>query len=158
MSKSPKCWYPRKVLSQGILKWNIKALALTVKNLLARLKFQTDFQNDGQDNKNIISEWWTDLHRWFCLPFIPQIHWAVSWRPSKHTPVSIRPQTVVCRVILLLPATHAVMVTQKHMTVRSDTTMDFIVTFHYPTQVSPCSTILAYQVFVRRSHCRRYAS
>ena len=67
-------------------------------------------------------------------------------------------QTVFTRVILLLPATHAVMITQKHMTVRSDTTMDFIVTFHYPTQVSPCSTILAYQVFVRRSHCRRYAS
>ena len=30
----------RKVLSQGILMWNIKALALTVQKLLARLKFQ----------------------------------------------------------------------------------------------------------------------
>ena len=36
----------RKVLSQGILKWNIKALALTVQKLLARLKFQRGGQND----------------------------------------------------------------------------------------------------------------
>ena len=50
-------------------------------------------------------------------------------------------QTVFTRDILLLPATHAVMVTQKHRAVRPDTTRDFIVTYHYPTQVSPCSTI-----------------
>ena len=36
----------RKILSQGILMLNIKALALTVKKLLARLKFQRGGQND----------------------------------------------------------------------------------------------------------------
>ena len=36
-----------KVLSQGILKRNIKALALTVQKLLARLKFQRGGQNEG---------------------------------------------------------------------------------------------------------------
>ena len=35
-----------KVLSQGIFMWNMKALALTVQNLLARLKFQRGGHND----------------------------------------------------------------------------------------------------------------
>ena len=38
----------KKVLSQWILMWNIKALALTVQKLLAKLKFQrwrTEWQN-----------------------------------------------------------------------------------------------------------------
>ena len=35
-----------KVLSQEIFMWNIKALALTVQKLLARLKFQRGGQND----------------------------------------------------------------------------------------------------------------
>ena len=45
----------RKVLSQGIIMWNIKALALTVQKFLARLKFQRGGQNDRQDNINIKS-------------------------------------------------------------------------------------------------------
>ena len=43
-----------KVLPQGILMWNIKALALTVQKLLARLKFQREGQNDR------ITEWQTE--------------------------------------------------------------------------------------------------
>ena len=35
-----------KVLSQGILTWNIKVVALTVQKLLARLKFHRGGQND----------------------------------------------------------------------------------------------------------------
>ena len=42
-----------KILSQGILLGNIKALALTVQTLLARLKFQRGGQNDR------IIEWQT---------------------------------------------------------------------------------------------------
>ena len=50
-----------KVLSQGIFMCNIKALALTVQKLLARLKFQrggqnyriTELQNDRQDKNNM---------------------------------------------------------------------------------------------------------
>ena len=46
-----------RVLSQGLLNdmWNIKALALIVQKLLARLKFQRGGQNDRQDNINIKS-------------------------------------------------------------------------------------------------------
>ena len=33
--------------------WNIKALALTVQTLLARLKFQRGGQNDRQDKNNM---------------------------------------------------------------------------------------------------------
>ena len=33
--------------------WNIKALALTVQKLLARLKFQRGGQNDRQDKNNM---------------------------------------------------------------------------------------------------------
>ena len=33
--------------------WNIKALALTGPKLLARLKFQTEWQNDRQDKNNM---------------------------------------------------------------------------------------------------------
>ena len=33
--------------------WNIKALALTVQKLLARLKFQKAGQNDRQDKNNM---------------------------------------------------------------------------------------------------------
>ena len=43
----------KKVLSQGIFMWNIKALALTVQKLLAWLKFQRGGQNDRQDKNNI---------------------------------------------------------------------------------------------------------
>ena len=44
-----------KVLSQGIFMWNIKALALTVQKLLARLKFQRGWHNDRQDKNNMPS-------------------------------------------------------------------------------------------------------
>ena len=44
---------PGKVLSHGILMWNIKALALTVQKLLARLKFQRGEKNDRQDKNNM---------------------------------------------------------------------------------------------------------
>ena len=43
-----------RVLEQGILMWNIKAVALTVQKLLARLKFQRGGQNDR------ITEWQND--------------------------------------------------------------------------------------------------
>ena len=42
-----------KVLSQGMFMWNIKALALIVQKLLARLKFQRGGQNDRQDKNNM---------------------------------------------------------------------------------------------------------
>ena len=42
-----------KVLSQEILMWNIKALAFTVQKLLARLKFQREWQNYRQDKNNM---------------------------------------------------------------------------------------------------------
>ena len=42
-----------KVLSQGILMWNIKALEFTVQTLLARLKFQREWHNDRQDKNNM---------------------------------------------------------------------------------------------------------
>ena len=41
------------VLSQGILMWIIKTLALTVQKLLARLKIQGGGQNDRQDKDNM---------------------------------------------------------------------------------------------------------
>ena len=45
----------RNVLSHGIFKWNIKALALTVQKLLARLEVLegTEWQNDRQDKYNM---------------------------------------------------------------------------------------------------------
>ena len=44
--------HPR-VLSQGILMWNIKALALTVQKFLAKLNFQREGQNDRQDKNKM---------------------------------------------------------------------------------------------------------
>ena len=42
-----------KVLSQGILMWNIKVLALIGQKLLARLKFQIGGQHDRMDKNNM---------------------------------------------------------------------------------------------------------
>ena len=53
-----------KVSSQGIFMWNIKALALTVQKLLARLKFQRGGQNDR------ITEWHTRQKQYAPLPSI----------------------------------------------------------------------------------------
>ena len=39
------------ILSQGILMWNIKALAPTVQKLLARLKFQRGGKNDRMTDR-----------------------------------------------------------------------------------------------------------
>ena len=47
-----------KVLSQGILMWNIQGLAFTVQKLLARLKFQREWQHDGM----------TDTTKTMCPP------------------------------------------------------------------------------------------
>ena len=43
----------RKILSQEMLRCNMKSLALTVQKLLARLKFQRGGQNDRQDKYNM---------------------------------------------------------------------------------------------------------
>ena len=43
----------RKILSQGIIMWNMKTLALTVHKLLARIKFVTEWMNDRQNINNI---------------------------------------------------------------------------------------------------------
>ena len=43
-----------KVLSQGILMWNVKALALTVQKLLARLKFSKNGRRGGALKKRSI--------------------------------------------------------------------------------------------------------
>ena len=40
-----------KILSQGILVWNLKALTLTVQKLLARLKFQRGGQNNRMTDR-----------------------------------------------------------------------------------------------------------
>ena len=45
--------FKERVLSQGKLMWNIEVLALTVKKLLERLKFQKELQNEKQDKNNI---------------------------------------------------------------------------------------------------------
>ena len=45
--------FKERVLSQRILIWNIEVLALTVKKLLERLKFQKELQNEKQDKNNI---------------------------------------------------------------------------------------------------------
>ena len=49
----------RKVLSQGIFMWNIKAQALTVQKVWARLKFQREWQNDRQDKNNMPLDLWS---------------------------------------------------------------------------------------------------
>ena len=53
----------RKVSSQGILKWNIKALALTVQKLLAILRFQREWKNDRQDKINMPPDLWSRGHK-----------------------------------------------------------------------------------------------
>ena len=42
-----------KVLSQGILMWNIKALALTVQKVLARLKFSKNGYKNTLSTRNL---------------------------------------------------------------------------------------------------------
>ena len=56
----------RKVISQGILMWNIKALALTVQKLLhvARVKYQKGGQNDRM----------TDRRKTICPPILDRGH------------------------------------------------------------------------------------
>ena len=53
----------QKILSQGIFMWNIKALALTVQKLLARLKFQREWQNDRQDKNNMPPDFLSRGHK-----------------------------------------------------------------------------------------------
>ena len=55
MGQTPKVKVTRwkiMVLSQGILMWNIKTLALTVQKLLTCLRSQRAGQNDRQDKNN----------------------------------------------------------------------------------------------------------
>ena len=67
----------RNILSQEILMWNIKALALTFQKLLARLKFQSGGQNDR------LTEWQTDrMTKTICPPYFDlggiKIHNSIS--------------------------------------------------------------------------------
>ena len=90
-----------KVLSQGILMWNIKALAFTVQKLLARLKFQREWQNDrqlGQKQyapRSLISVTELQLHVMFIYVYLIIILYCNSykWR-AYHSTATVVAQSV----------------------------------------------------------------
>ena len=70
-----------KVLSQGILMWNIKALALTVQKLLARVKFSKNNGSRSRSQGKWKKEWasshtprsniaWECCIQWMAIPSI----------------------------------------------------------------------------------------
>ena len=68
-----------KVLSQGILMCNIRALAFTVQKLLARLKFQRGGQNDRMDKNNMPPDLRSHIHKKGPIIFFLRIKWFLIY-------------------------------------------------------------------------------